>query len=148
MSKQKPIIIFPILNNAITYTFPHMGEFEIIDLIAEGAFSEVFKARPKETNNAGSSKIFNYIIKICKKMILSEDNENQNPPKTILFYEINEVHLLQKIKNIGNPNLIRMYDWSIDRKTCELKLLLEHMPYDLRKYFSNEENYKKLDENL
>lgn len=41
-----------------------------------------------------------------------------------------------------------MYDWSIDRKTCEVSVLMEHMPYDLRSYFSIEANYKTLDEKL
>ena len=143
-----PIQIFSININQGSYYFRHMGEFIILNSIGEGNFSEVFTAKPKETNNPESSNIFNYIIKICKKFSKVDNNSNKNPPKKILFTEICEVNLLNKIKNIGNPNLIQMYDWAIDRKTCELRILMEYMPFDLRNYFSKEENLLKLDENL
>ena len=148
MSQPGLIQIFPINTNQGSYYFRYMGEFIILNSVGEGNFSEVFKAKPKDTNNSGSSNIFNYIIKICKKFSFVDNNSNKNPPKKILFNEICEINLLNKIMKIGNPNIIQMYDWAIDRKTCETRILMEYMPYDLRNYFSKEENLLKLDENL
>ena len=149
MSQSESLIqIFPININQGSIYFPHMGEFIILNSIGEGNFSEVFEAKPKEANNSESSNIFNYIIKICKKFNIVDNNSDKNPPKKILFNEICEINLLKKIKNIGNPNIVQMYDWTIDRKTCEVRILMEYMPYDLRNYFSKEENLIKLDENL
>lgn len=148
LNQDEPIEIFSISPNKRNYSFRNYGEFEIIESIGEGYFSEVFKAKPKESNISKSSKSFNYIIKICQKNSLIKNNENPNSLKRILFNEIREIHLLKRIQNIGNPNLIQMYDWDIDRKTGEVRILSEFMPYDLRNYFSKEENYKNLDENL
>ena len=149
MSKTKPLIqVFPIEEIKKYYSFHRMGEFEILNLIGTGNFSEIFLAKPKEDQIQKNSKIFNYIIKIFQKNSLIENKAKANPPKKILFNEISEIHLLNKIKNIGNPNIIQMYDWSIDRKTCQVAILMEYMPYDLRNYFSKKENMIKLDENL
>ena len=149
MSKQDiKVKTFPINNTHGTYNFRRMGEFEIYSSIGSGLFSHVFRAIPKRKQISKSSKTFNYIIKIFKKNILEEKNTSSEAPKKILFFEIGEVSILRQIKNIGNPNLIKMYDWSIDRKTCEVSVLMEHMPYDLRSYFSIEANYKTLDEKL
>lgn len=139
---------FPINNTHGIYSFRHMGQFEILCLIGKGHFSSVFKAIQKGSKNSKSSKIFNYIIKIFKKNILEEKNTISEAPKKIQFFEIIEVSLLHRIKNIGNPNLIQMYDWNIDRKTCEVRILMEYMPCDLRNYFATESHYKDLDENL
>ena len=139
---------FPINNTHGNYTFRHKGEFEILNLLGKGNFSKVFKAIQKGNQNSKSSKKFNYIIKIFKKNILEEKNTSSEAPKKILFFEIGEVSLLRRIKNIGNPNLIQMYDWNIDRKTCEVRILMEYVPYDLRNYFSIEPHYKNLNENL
>ena len=149
MSKEElKIKEFPINNTHGIYRFGKMGEFEILCLIGKGHFSRVFKANPKESKKSKSSKIFNCIIKIFKKNILEEKNTTSEAPKKILFFEIVEVSLLRRIKNIGCPNLIQMYDWNIDRKTCEVRILMEYMPHDLRNYFSTESHYKDLDENL
>jgi len=100
--------VFPININYGGYYFHNFGEFEVISVIGEGNFSEVFIAKPKNVNNIQSSNLFNYIIKIFKKNIIIENNSNLAPPKKILFYEICEINLLNKIKNIGNPNIIQM----------------------------------------
>jgi serine/threonine protein kinase len=139
---------FPINNTHGIYTFGHTGEFEILNLLGKGNFSKVFKAIQKGNQNSKSSKKFNCIIKIFKKNILEGNNTSAEAPKKILFFEIGEVSLLRRIKNIGNPNLIQMYDWNIDRKTCEVRILMEYVPYDLRNYFSIEPHYKNLNENL
>ena len=147
-NEELKIKTFPINNTHGIYRFRKMGEFEILCLIGKGHFSRVFKAIKKEGINSKSSKTFNCIIKIFKKNILKEKNTTSEAPKKIQFFEIVEVSLLQRIKNIGSPNLIQMYDWSIDRKTCEVRILMEYMPFDLRNYFSTESHYKDLDENL
>ena len=139
---------FPINDTHGIYSFRHMGEFKILCRIGKGHFSSVFKAIQKGSENSESSKIFHFIIKIFKKNIFEEKNTTSEAPKKIQFYEIVEVSLLRRIKNIGNPNLIQMYDWNIDRKTCEVRILMEYVPYDLRDYFSTESHYKDLDENL
>ena len=149
MSKQDiKVKTFPINNTHGTYTFRRMGEFEIHSLIGSGHFSHVFRVIPKGNQISKSSKIFNCIIKIFKKNIFEEKNTSSEAPKKILFFEIGEVSLLRRINNIGNPNLIQMYDWAIDRKTCEVRVLMEHMPYDLRSFYSIDSNYKTLDEKL
>lgn len=82
MSQSESLIqIFPIDINQGSIYFPHMGEFIILNSIGEGNFSEVFEAKPKEANNSESSNIFNYIIKICKKFNIVDNNSDKNPPK-------------------------------------------------------------------
>lgn len=148
MSQPKPLFqTFPININQGTYYFRKMGEFQILNMIGDGNFSEVYIAIPKEIPVSENSKNLNYIIKICKKNSMVGNNIHINPPKTILFTEISEIHLLNKIKNIGNDNIIKMYDWTIDRNTCEVRILMEYMPFDLRSYFSKDENAENLDEN-
>ena len=148
MSQPKPLFqTFPININQGTYYFRKMGEFQILNMIGDGNFSEVYIAIPKEIPVSENSKNLNYIIKICKKNSMVGNNVHINPPKTILFTEISEIHLLNKIKNIGNDNIIKMYDWTIDRNTCEVRILMEYMPFDLRSYFSKDENAENLDEN-
>lgn len=148
MSQPKPLFqTFPININQGTYYFRKMGEFQILNMIGDGNFSEVYIAIPKEIPVSENSKNLNYIIKICKKNSMVGNNIHINPPKTILFTEISEIHLLNKIKNIGNANIIKMYDWTIDRNTCEVRILMEYMPFDLRSYFSKDENAENLDEN-
>ena len=147
MSQPKPLFqTFPININQGTYYFRKMGEFQILNMIGDGNFSEVYIAIPKEIPVSENSKNLNYIIKICKKNSMVGNNIHINPPKTILFTEISEIHLLNKIKNIGNDNIIKMYDWTIDRNTCEVRILMEYMPFDLRSYFSKDENVENLDE--
>lgn len=55
---------------------------------------------------------------------------------------------MQRIKNIGCPYLMNIQDWTFDRKTYQIKVLMEAMPYDLKNYFNIETNYANLDENL
>ena len=99
MSQSESLIqIFPIDINQGSIYFPHMGEFIILNSIGEGCFSEVFEGKPKEANNSESSNIFNYIIKICKKFNIVDNNSDKNPPKKIHFNEICEINLLKKIK--------------------------------------------------
>ena len=139
---------FPITDTHGIYSFRYMGKFEILCRIGKGHFSRVFKAIQKGSKNSESSKNFHFIIKIFKKNIFEEKNTISEAPKKIQFFEIIEVNLLRRIKNIGNPNLIKMYDWNIDRKTCEVRILMEYVPFNLRNYFSTESHYKDLDENL
>ena len=149
MSYSEDLIeIFPIHINQGYYNFRHMGEFEIFNSIGKGNFSEIFSAKQKNEIILEDSNKFNYAIKICKKNAIVDNNLDKAPPKKILFNEICEIHLLNKIKNIENPNIIRMYDWDIDRETCEVRILMEYIPYDLKKYFSKKENIEKLDEKL
>ena len=149
MSYSEDLIeIFPIHINQGYYNFRHMGEFEIFNSIGKGNFSEIFSAKQKNEIVLEDSNKFNYAIKICKKNAIVDNNLDKAPPKKILFNEICEIHLLNKIKNIENPNIIRMYDWDIDRETCEVRILMEYIPYDLKKYFSKKENLEKLDEKL
>ena len=139
---------FPIDNNQGTYYFRHMGEFEIVNSIGSGIFSEIFTAKPKNQAAPEDSNKFNYIIKIFKKNDVFDHNSEDKPPKKILFNEICQIHLLNKIKNLQNPNIIQIYDWNIDRNTCEARVLMNYMPYNLKNYFSKEENLENLDENL
>ena len=139
---------FPIDNNQGTYYFRHMGEFEIVNSIGSGIFSEIFTAKPKNQAAPEDSNKFNYIIKIFKKNDIFDHNSEDKPPKKILFNEICQIHLLNKIKNLQNPNIIQIYDWNIDRNTCEARVLMDYMPYNLKNYFSKEENLENLDENL
>ena len=149
MSYSEDLIeIFPIHINQGYYNFRHMGEFEIFNSIGKGNFSEIFSAKQKNEIVLEDSNKFNYAIKICKKNAIVDNNLDKAPPKKILFNEICEIHLLNKIKRIENPNIIRIYDWDIDRKTCEVRILMEYIPYDLKKYFSKKENIEKLDEKL
>ena len=149
MSYSEDLIeIFPIHINQGYYNFRHMGEFEIFNSIGKGNFSEIFSAKQKNEIVLEDSNKFNYAIKICKKNAIVDNNLDKAPPKKILFNEICEIHLLNKIKRIENPNIIRMYDWDIDRETCEVRILMEYVPYDLKKYFSKKENLEKLDEKL
>ena len=115
---------FPINDTHGIYRFRHMGEFEILCRIGKGHFSSVFMAIQKGSKNSESSKKFHFIIKIFKKNIFEEKNTTSEAPKKIQFFEIVEVSLLRRIKNIGNPNLIQMYNWDIDRKTCEVRILM------------------------
>lgn len=142
------IQVFPIQKSQGFYSFGHMGEFQILNSINHGNLSEIFKAKQKEDDISENSKNFYYAIKVCKKCDLSQNNSNQNPPKRLLFNEICEININNKVRAIGNPNLVQMYDWSIDRKTTEVRILMEYMPYDLRNYFSKKENYLQLNENL
>ena len=149
MSYSEDLIeIFPIHINQGYYNFRHMGEFEIFNSIGKGNFSEIFSAKQKNEIVLEDSNKFNYAIKICKKNAIVDNNLDKDPPKKILFNEICEIHLLNKIKRIENPNIIRMYDWDIDRETCEVRILMEYVTYDLKKYFSKKENLEKLDEKL
>ena len=148
MSNQDSIIqVFPINEKNGIYSFRHMGEFRIVNLIGAGKFSQIFKARPKENDDSENSKIFNCTIKIFQKCNLIKNNMISLSPKKILFNEISELHLLQEINSIGSPNLIKMYDWAIDRKTCETRILMEYMPYNMRNYFSNPQHINNLTEN-
>ncbi len=139
---------FPIDNNQGTYYFRHMGEFEIVNSIGSGILSEIFTAKPKNQAAPEDSNKFNYIIKIFKKNDIFDHNSEDKPPKKILFNEICQIHLLNKIKSLQNPNIIQIYDWNIDRNTCEARVLMNYMPYNLKNYFSKEENLENLDENL
>ena len=148
MSNQESFIeVLPINETNGIYFFRHMGEFHIHSLIGEGKFSQVFRAIPKKTADSENSKIFNCTIKICRKYNLVKNNAISISPRNILFHEVSELHLLQKINSIGSPNLIQMYDWAIDRKTCELRILMEYMPCDMRNYFSNPQHLSALTEN-
>ena len=133
---------FPIDNNQGTYYCRHMGEFEIVNSIGSGIFSEIYTAKPKNQVIQEDSNKFNYIIKIFKKNDIFDHNSEDKPPKKILFNEICQIHLLNKIKNLQNPNIIQIYDWNIDRNTCEARVLMNYMPYNLKNYFSKEENLK------
>ena len=141
------IEVLPINETNGFYSFRHMGEFQILNMIGEGGFSQVFQAVPKESEDSENSKIFYYSIKICHKYDLGENNTNPFSARNILFHEVSEVHLLQKINSIGSPYLIQMYDWAIDRKTCELRILMDYMQFDMRKFFSIPQNLDALTEN-
>ena len=141
MSYSKELIeTFPIENNQGIYYFRHIGEFEIVNSIGSGIFSEIYTAKPKNQVIQEDSNKFNYVIKIFKKNDIYDDNSEDKPPKKILFNEICEIHLLNKIKSLQNPNIIQIYDWNIDRNTCEARVLMDYMPYNLKNYFSKEEN--------
>ena len=48
MSYSKELIeTFPIENNQGIYYFRHIGEFEIVNSIGSGIFSEIYTAKPK-----------------------------------------------------------------------------------------------------
>lgn len=143
------ICIYSINQTEQNIQFPSYGSFKLIKPIGEGNFSQIFLARKMESDQNENSNDLNYAIKIFKKFQLERDDEGMEYPKEIVFTEICELHMLQRIKRIDeSPYLVKILDWSIDRKDFHTNVLMESMPYDLRDYFANDAHYQQLDENL
>ena len=147
LTKSENIFEYDLYNIQKIIKFPSCGSFELIKPIEEGNFSRVFLFRKKEPNDSKNSNIF-YAIKIFKKFGIQKNQEKESKIQKIFFTEICGVRTIQRIKKIQNPYLINIFDFCIDRKMCQIKVLMEAMPFDLKNYFSIEKNYADLDENL
>lgn len=139
----------PINQIQKNYKFSSYGTFEVVKLIGEGSFSKIFLVRKLENDLTKNSINFNYyVIKIFKKFQLENNDGIITSPSKVFFTEICEGHMLQRIKKIKSPYLVQIFDWNIDRKTCQMRVLMESMPYDLRDYLAVKEHWLKMDEHL
>lgn len=78
------------------------ADFEIMELLGEGHFAQVRKAKNKKTQELVAIKF------IDKKQIISDEHQ-----LTSLFSEINIM------KNLNHPNIVRLYDvYETDKYLC------------------------------
>ena len=104
-------------SDSIHPTFILANRYQIIDKIGEGGFGEVYKALDIQTNETVAIKIFNKLFYDCfdTKRVLRE------------------IYLL---KHLNHKNIIKIRDLISTSNVLSFKeiyLVLDYMPYDLRK---------------
>lgn len=133
---EKDIIFIGNLNNGINYDqlfeSSISSNFDNMNIIGNGAYGTVYKAREKATGN--------YVALKRIKISVTEDG--------LPFYAVREITALRHLHYHNHPNIVKLLDTCQGRcvDTCLILLLVfEHIDQNLAEYITKSQSDGKLE---
>ena len=129
------------------------GLYEKVDTLGEGSFGKVLLVNKVSPDNQNETKedSYKFALKVSKrfqkksKAQKNETEESKNSkevPREINFVELRELTILKRLSRTHHVNIVNLLDYDI--REYETLILMDYVPTDLKKFFSDHKNDPKV----